>query len=267
MNRLILTLLMCLAASGAFAQIADIKVTYGYNHHDPTGKAVNSKMVLLADRNQSKFFSIVNEQVDSMMTTAEGRMAYSQMVQAAMEKRDVANLPIKKEPMYVLKSTKDSVTSVYDLVGADFWVYDEPLIAQQWEITDSTKKILDYECVKATCNFRGRNWAVWFTPEIPLQDGPWKLCGLPGLILSAEDLTGQYSFIADGVQNTSEIIRPIFGKENYEKTDRIKYLQSTRSFTDNALEYIRAATGSNVADMPRIEIDESYDFLETDYRK
>ena len=70
MNRLILTLLMCLSESGAIAQIADIKVTYGYNHHDPTGKAVNSKMVLLADRNQSKFFSIVNEQVDSMMTNA-----------------------------------------------------------------------------------------------------------------------------------------------------------------------------------------------------
>ena len=61
MNRLILTLLMCLAASGAFAQIADIKVTYGYNHHDPTGKAVNSKMVLLADRKQSKFFSGFND--------------------------------------------------------------------------------------------------------------------------------------------------------------------------------------------------------------
>ena len=51
---------MCLAASGAFAQIADIKVSYDYNHHDPTGKAVNSKMILLADRNQSKFFSALS---------------------------------------------------------------------------------------------------------------------------------------------------------------------------------------------------------------
>ncbi len=28
-----------------------------------------------------------------------------------------------KKPMYVLKSRKDSVTSVYDLVGADYWFY------------------------------------------------------------------------------------------------------------------------------------------------
>ena len=266
MNRLILTLLMCLAASGAFAQIADIKVSYDYNHHDPTGKAVNSKMILLADRNQSKFFSIVNEQVDSMMTTAEGRMAYSQMVQAAMAKGDVANLPIKKEPMYVLKSRKDSLTSVYDLVGADYWFYEEPLVAQQWEISDSTKTILGYECVKATCDYRGRHWTAWFTPEIPIQDGPWKLYGLPGLILIAEDSSGQYSFVADGIQNSTDIIRPIFGKENYEKTNRIKYLQAMRAFTNNPVEYMKASTGADITNIPKIEIDESYDFLEKDYR-
>lgn len=266
MSKFISTLFLCFATLGAFAQVADLKVSYNYRHYSPNGKEISSQMILLANENESKFFNILNEQVDSMMVTPEGRMAYGQMVQAAMAKKDVSNLPIKKEPMYVLKTRKDSITSVYDLVGADYWFYDEPLVAQQWEISDSSKTLLGYECVKATCDYRGRHWTVWFTPEIPIKDGPWKLSGLPGLILLAEDTSGQYSFIADGIQNSTDIIRPVFGKENYEKTDRIKYLQAKRAFTNNPIEYLKASTGADTSNMPKIEIDESYDFLETDYR-
>lgn len=266
MSKLTTILFMLLVTLGAFAQVADLKVSYNYQHYSPDGKEINSHMILLANKDESKFFNILNEQVDSMMVTPEGRMAYGQMVQAAMAKKDVANLPIKKEPMYVLKSRKDGVTSVYDLVGADYWFYDEPLITQKWEISDSSKTILGYECIKATCDYHGRHWTAWFTPEIPIQDGPWKLIGLPGLILIAEDSTGQYSFVADGIQNSTDIIRPIFGKDNYEKNNRIKYLQAMRAFTNNPVEYMKASTGSAITDIPKIEIDESYDFLETDYR-
>lgn len=45
------------------------------------------------------------------------------------------------------------------------------------------KKIGGYICTKAIARFRGRNYIAWFTPQIPLPYGPWKLIGLPGLIL------------------------------------------------------------------------------------
>lgn len=78
--------------------------------------------------------------------------------------------------------------------------YEEDWEKQEWEITDSAKTIIGYECFKATTEFRGRKWTAWFTPEIPIQDGPWKLCGLPGLILEAYDTNRDYSFTADGIQ-------------------------------------------------------------------
>jgi GLPGLI family protein len=53
----------------------------------------------------------------------------------------------------------------------------------EWEIKDEVKKILNYKCQKATCNYRGRNYVVFFTSEIPIQNGPFKFDGLPGLIL------------------------------------------------------------------------------------
>ncbi len=69
-----------------------------------------------------------------------------------------------------------------------------------WEILDETKDIIGYECIKAVSADRGRRWTVWFTPEIPIQEGPWKLCGLPGLILEAEDNHNEYHYLANGLR-------------------------------------------------------------------
>lgn len=78
----------------------------------------------------------------------------------------------------------------------------------------------------AETDYHGRHWTVWFTPEIPLQDGPWKLCGLPGLILEATDSTDQHSFIATGIENSNQEIYPIYEPRKYDKMKRIDMLKA-----------------------------------------
>jgi GLPGLI family protein len=56
-----------------------------------------------------------------------------------------------------------------------------------WKIEKETKKIGKITCKKATVSFRGRNYTAWYSPEIAVPFGPWKLNGLPGLILEAYD--------------------------------------------------------------------------------
>lgn len=65
-----------------------------------------------------------------------------------------------------------------------------------WELKDGNKKILGYSCKKAIGTFRGRTYKVWYTEEIPVSYGPWKLFGLPGVILKAEDTRFNFRFTA-----------------------------------------------------------------------
>ena len=94
---------------------------------------------------------------------------------------------------------KVTETAYFDMQD---WSYEEDWEKPEWIITDETKEIIGYQCFKATTNYRGRVWTAWFTPEIPLQDGPWKLCGLPGLILEAEDNHNEYHFVANGLKQS-----------------------------------------------------------------
>src|SRR5690606_19858901 len=68
-----------------------------------------------------------------------------------------------------------------------------------WNITQETKIIAGYKCIKATTNFRGRDWTAWFTPDIPVPVGPWKLRGLPGLIIEAVDSSNTYIYRAEKI--------------------------------------------------------------------
>ncbi len=53
---------------------------------------------------------------------------------------------------------------------------------------------------KATCHFKGRDYTAWFCPDLPVHVGPWKLNGLPGVIVDARDAKNEVVFQFDGVE-------------------------------------------------------------------
>ena len=71
------------------------------------------------------------------------------------------------------------------------------------------KEIGDFKCFKASCNFRGRDYTAWFTLEIPLPYGPWKLQGLPGLILEAYDTDKEIYFYFKSIEYPSDKVLKI----------------------------------------------------------
>jgi GLPGLI family protein len=72
--------------------------------------------------------------------------------------------------------------------------YSEKVHIQNWEVYDDTLTVAGYMCQKAGCSFRGRNYTAWFTVDIPVNNGPWKFGGLPGLILKVYDDRMAYIF-------------------------------------------------------------------------
>ncbi|MDO6744242.1 GLPGLI family protein [Tenacibaculum soleae] len=70
----------------------------------------------------------------------------------------------------------------------------EQLPKINWKITDEFKDIGEYKCQKATGYFRGRTYNCWFTQQIPIPFGPWKLQGLPGLIIEVKDAKKEIYF-------------------------------------------------------------------------
>lgn len=55
-----------------------------------------------------------------------------------------------------------------------------------WMLTEDTATVSGYLCQQATATFRSVEWRVWYTEEIPTSAGPWRLRGLPGLIVKAK---------------------------------------------------------------------------------
>lgn len=243
MKQTVTVLLMCLMAIAATAQKkADIEVSY--SAHQPNmrnGKDnLTNQYILLANVNESKFFSPMTEYIDSLNSTPEGKARYQKMTRNAYMRNKMKDMPQKDGSYYFIKSRSANKTMYYDNAGLEKYYYEEALTEWLWEISDSTKTVLGYECIGATTTFNGRKWTAWFAPEIPMNAGPWKLEGLPGLILEASCDGGQYRFEATGIQSTDKIITPVYLANEYEKTDRIKYLKAKRSFLDNPLGKINA---------------------------
>lgn len=94
----------------------------------------------------------------------------------------------------------------------------EPTPVIDWKISGETKKIGDFHVQKATTEFRGRNYTAWFTVDIPLPYGPWKLQGLPGLILEAYDTNKEIYWYFKTLKYPSKyghLLKPINNKRDW----------------------------------------------------
>ena len=80
------------------------------------------------------------------------------------------------------------------------YYYEQELPAIDWQMQNADSVVCGYSCSKAVGEWRDRRWTVWYSMDIPIDDGPWKLQGLPGLILYAEDAQGDFFFTCVGIE-------------------------------------------------------------------
>lgn len=123
---------------------------------------------------------------------------------------------------YYLNMPEGKFTATGRIGTMDFR-YEDDLPKIKWIIEDSVTTVCGYPAQKATCHYLGRDYIVWFTSEIPLPYGPWLLGGLPGLILSAKDTEGHYSFTFEDMGSSKSAM--LYPEYHYIKTTKDKYLK------------------------------------------
>ena len=281
MKRFLLIFASLFAASTLFAQKAQLKVGYDYHFFDPRGIEKHHDFILLVGKDYSKFYNNQSQWLDSIRCTKDGNQWYNQqglimMSEVINKSREEREAIINSSPighsvdLYVVRD--NDMFKVWDMVYYEYRKYSELIEERSWTIIDdSTKNVLGYECIMATANYHGRHWTAWFTPEIPVDAGPWKLLGLPGLILEASDSTGHHHFIANGIQSVNMNIPPVYEPYSYEKTTRKKFLELCRFRYDNIQGMSDLHFGGNGPRLTPEKIayergKEGYDLLETDYR-
>ncbi|QWT87568.1 GLPGLI family protein [Chryseobacterium sp. PCH239] len=88
-----------------------------------------------------------------------------------------------------------------------------------WTIADEIKKVENYTLQKATTKFGGRSWTAWFCKDIPFNEGPFKLRGLPGLIFELSDAKKNFLYTLvksrelPEVSPTSDFLESSFGNK------------------------------------------------------
>lgn len=92
-----------------------------------------------------------------------------------------------------------------ELEGVNFY-YKEDFPPMKWKILSDKQVISGFNCQKATTKFRGRQYFAWFTADIPIQEGPYKFGGLPGLIVLLHDEKNDYRFEVIGIERRNKQI-------------------------------------------------------------
>jgi GLPGLI family protein len=86
--------------------------------------------------------------------------------------------------------------------------YSDTLHVMKWVLENEKKLIDSLLCHKATTQFKGRSYTAWYCPAIPIPNGPWKLGGLPGLIVEAYEDQKDLYFLLSGIRPSQQLTVP-----------------------------------------------------------
>jgi GLPGLI family protein len=188
MKNLLLTIF---TFSGILLYAQNQRFSYEYKFvTDSTAKdrSITELMYLDISKNGSKFYSRDKVLADSLMREIDKRGS-----------NDFQGIKFGSVQHIVEKTYPDYKVQFFNRIDMDeYKVSDGRKI--DWKILPDQQKIGEFNAQKAVGNFAGRQWIAWFTTEIPIQDGPYKFNGLPGLIVKIEDRTNSHSFVLKEVK-------------------------------------------------------------------
>lgn len=173
-----------------FHYTQDLKIIYDFKwKSDKNDNLYNSELTTLINNGQESYFEALSKfKYDSLKTD--------------MQNRGFRSFPSPKEQWkfqnLVVKDLKTKVTTTEQEIFDKIYV-TKYNCKPNWTILKEKNKFFGYAVQRAETVFNGRKWIAWFTNEIPVNDGPYKFFGLPGLILKISDSEENFIFEIKGL--------------------------------------------------------------------
>ncbi|MES2329122.1 MAG: GLPGLI family protein [Bacteroidota bacterium] len=175
-------------------------VRYTFTHLEDTTWPENPSklnMILLLGKNMSRYTLFDRfERVRNNPATAFGAMSPTMAAEIAVVED-------------YIKDITNGKLSYMAYPNGKLFAVEENIPVINWNITQETKEIMGLACQKATAEFRGRVYDAWFCSQLPYNNGPWKLGGLPGLIIEAYDAKKEVVFSFVSFENVTGAQIPI----------------------------------------------------------
>ena len=207
----------------------------------------------IGKKGASKFFSPRYERSkvlkDSIIRVG---MTYEE-ANALLIKEDVFNTQLR---FMVFKNhpKKNTVTETDNLGGE--YLSEEKTPRFDWTYEQGDSSIMGYSCKKASSTFRGVEWNVWYALDIPIHNGPWKLSGLPGMILFAESADKYFQFRCIKIDTPNQRPMTFNEKLKYTRCTPKEFAKMRYRWGKNQLGFIMNATGvDNNASSPQKQAD------------
>jgi GLPGLI family protein len=134
--------------------------------------------------------------------TLQGSSSY-QKLNADGKRQALLGLQMPQFNFTVFKSAADAKVYYSEAINRHRYTYVETIPQISWQLGSDTARVAGYLCRNAQGEFGGRQYTAWFSIDLPWSDGPYKLGGLPGLILHLEDKSGQLKFSLIGFEKVT----------------------------------------------------------------
>lgn len=190
----------------SFSQAPGYTIIYNFTHAIDTnnlGKIHEEMMALTFDKTTSKYFSeteaIQQEEQQRKYDEAEKKGSDNGVYKVdlgVIKKTTNENILLfpKHKKSFLVNSYKSNKYAIVHQIP-DF----------KWKIQKETKTIKGYNCQLAKGYWKGRTYNAWFTTDLPYPFGPWKLNGLPGVILEAVDGTNTVRFECKSINKDNSV--------------------------------------------------------------
>ena len=207
-------------ANPAFACVK-YQFTHIYDTLNPKSPDIK-EMSLFIGKNSSKY--VEDRIYNSVMpiVTVATNSEYSELSEQLNS--------LNNQSLGIYKNYGESRISIVDIVKENLSLIEEDLDVINWKITTISKDIKGFKCLKAVGDYKGRTYEAWFCKDYPYSTGPWKLGGLPGLIIEASDLKNQVEFSFIGYEKLSANTTDISLPKSINKTGLDEYKKILDSF-------------------------------------